>query len=474
MLLLPSQIIISYKRENTMKHQLKLATLTSLLCANAFATPVYQPPGANLTYGSSSNNQSIMSSIANPAAGAAELSKEDGQYRAGLITIGGGYEVGNVNNLSNQIDSTKTKLNAQTIGTTCDLTQSDAVIVNCVNANFVAPVNNLLGALQKDGNGSIFFGGHVPFMPLVISKNKLGGSFVLDANVSAIANASFIKDGVADITTAEVAAIKSSGTYTPPLNDSTLLVKAAVTSELGLGFSRKVFTREADTNTIGEMTADKLKSGELTAGVRLKYYQVKLANKAQMQQTTTGGAQESLKASQDYSSSSGVGLDIGTLWTSRRYRVGAWVSNLNKPSFKYTAIDLTGYTSSAVISQLSGTTTYEMKPQLQMEGAVFSESQNWVVNGGLDANAVPDSVGREFQWMTLSAAYATNSWWIPGARVGYRSNRAGSKLSYITGGLTLFKALSLDAAVSTAKVTDNNGKSAPRSAMLNLNLQMTF
>lgn len=212
--------------------------------------------------------------------------------------------------------------------------------------------------------------------------------------------------------------------------------------------------------------------------MRLKYYRVKLANKAQRQQAETGGAQATLKGSQDYTNTSGVGLDVGTLWTGRRYRVGAWVSNLNKPSFKYrpfstAELSAMGYTNAGMISRLSATTTYEMKPQLQMEGAVFSENQNWVVNGGLDANAVPDAVG-EFQWMTLSAAYATNSWWIPGARLGYCSNLAGSKLKYITGGLTLFKALSLDAAVSTDKVKDNNGKSAPRSVMLNLNLQMTF
>ncbi len=415
-----------------------------------------------------------MSSVANPAAGAAALSKEDGQYRAGLITIGGGYEVGNVNNLANQIDSTQAKLN-QTVDVS---TLSDgAAVAAYINANLIAPVNSLTNTLQKDGNASVYFGGHIPVMPLVISKKKLGGSFVLDANVSAIANASFIADPFSPITDAEGTVILGGGSYTLPItNDSTLLVKAAVTSELGLGYSRSILKREVGDYMAGEMTADKLKAGELTAGVRLKYYQVKLANKAQRQQTATGGAQSSLNASQTYTSNSGVGLDVGTLWTSRRYRVGAWVSNLNKPSFKYSAIDLNGlgYTNAGIISQLSASTTYDMKPQLQMEGAVFSESQNWVINGGLDANAVKDAVGREFQWMTLSAAYATNSWWIPGARVGYRSNRAGSKLSYLTGGLTLFKALSLDAAVSTAKVTDNKGKSAPRSAMINLNLQMTF
>lgn len=465
-----------------MKHPYKLAAFTSLLCANAFATPVYQPPGANLTYGSSSNNQSIMSSVANPAAGAAVLKREDNQYRAGLITIGGGYEVGNVNNLANQIDNTKTTLAAnQTVPATLIAYSGPGVVdtaqtaANVNGSTIVTSVNDTLNALQKDGNASVYFGGHIPVMPLVISKNKWGGSFVLDANVSAIANASFIANKL-ELKPSDIIVISPTSVNYTPVNDSTLLVKAAVTSELGLGFSRSVLTREADTNTIGEMTADKLKSGELTAGVRLKYYQVKLANKAQRQQSATGNSQSTLKASQTYTSNSGVGLDVGALWTSRRYRAGAWVSNLNQPSFKYSKIDLTGlnYTSPDIIAQLSGTTTYKMKPQLQMEGAIFSESQNFVINGTFDANAVPDAVGREFQWMTLSAAYATNSWWIPGIRAGYRSNRAGSKLSYLTGGLTLFKALSLDAAVSTDKVTDNNGKSAPRSAMLNLNLQMTF
>ncbi len=46
-----------------MKYKVKLAVLIVMLCANAIADPVYLQPGPNLTYGSSSNNQSIMSSI---------------------------------------------------------------------------------------------------------------------------------------------------------------------------------------------------------------------------------------------------------------------------------------------------------------------------------------------------------------------------------------------------------------------------
>jgi hypothetical protein len=435
-----------------MKRGIKLAALSVMLCANAIADPVYLPPGPNLTYGSSSNNQSIMSSVANPAAAAAQLGKEDNQYRAGIISIGGGYEFGNFNNLFNTIDNTKTLLT-----TPITLTGNSTIDLANIN-NVINSVNTTTAAVQKDGKASIYFDGHLPLTPLVITKKGLGGSIVLDANASAIANLSFIADQMAPLAT-----ISGTGTYTLPANESTLLVKAAVVGELGLGYSRSVLSRE---------------TGDLTAGARIKYYQVKLARDAQMLITSTG-AQSTLKASQTYTSSSSVGLDVGTLWTSKRYRAGAWINNLNKPSFKYNTITIAelnaaGYTNSNIMNQIIADGIYDMKPQLQLEGAVFSESQNWVVNGGLDANSVKDPVGRDFQWATLSAAYATDSWWIPGARVGYRTNLAGSKLSYVTGGLTMFKALSLDIAYGLKSITDNNGKSIPRSAMINLGIQMTF
>ena len=451
-----------------MKYKVKLAALSVMLCANAIADPVYLPPGPNLTYGSSSNNQSIMSSITNPAAAAAQLGKEDSQYRFGILSsIGGGYEFGNVNDLYNKIDATKTQLKAAQAIPPSVIAGGGAAVATYINTNLIAPVNSVTSALQQEGYASVFFDGHIPLTPLVVTKKGLGGSIVLDANVSAIANVSFIADPFANLTTAQGnAIITGGGTYTPAANESSLLAKAAVVGEVGLGYSRPVLRRE---------------TGDLTAGVRAKYYMVKLARNAQQQTSASaGGAQSTLKASQTYTSNSGVGLDVGTLWTAKRYRLGAWVNNLNKPSFKYndlTAADLTakGYTpGTAIYNQLAAGETYEMKPQLELEGAFFSESQNWVLNAALDGNAVPDPVGRDFQWATLSAAYATNSWWVPGIRLGYRTNLAGSKLSYATGGLTLFKALSLDVAYGLDSITDSNGKSIPRSAMINLGLQMTF
>ena len=495
-----------------MQHKFKLAILLSVVCVNAFATPVYQPPGHNLTYGSSSNNQSIMSSVANPAAAAAILSKDGGQFRFGLIEIGAGYEVGNLNDLSTKVDNSKSTItnpispaDAITLANkyltdcptlTCTPAQliafSNDVATTINNNAAVATLNNvLLPALQKDGNASVYGDAYVPFTPFVVSSKGLGGSIVLNANVSAIVNASFIADpffispttatAIANaFTTAASTQGTTNPTYTLPTipNDSTVLLKGAVVEEIGLGYSRAVLRREApepgeNEPTPGAMSASQLKAGELTAGVRLKYYQVKLADKAQSLTQSQSGTKGTLKTKLVYASSSGFGLDVGTLWTSKRYRAGAWINNINSPSFKYNPIDTTSYKNQTVIAQLGTGMTYTMKPQLQLEGAVFSESQNWVVNAGLDANAVQDPVGRDFQWMTLSAAYATNRWWVPGARVGYRSNLAGSKLSYITGGLTWF-GVSLDIAKSLDSVHDNKGKSIPRSAMINLGFQMTF
>jgi hypothetical protein len=452
-------VAIDHFKGKVVQHKFKLAVLSSLLCANAIADPVYLPPGQNLTYGSSSNNQSIMSSITNPAAAAAQLSREGDQYRFGILSIGLGYEFGNVNELYKTIDSIQTKL---TTGTPVPnaATMTDQEVADYVNANIIANINSVTSALQRNGYVSAYFGGHLPFTPFAVTNKGLGGSFVLDANASVIANMSFINDPLAKLTATDVTGIKSTGAYSPPVNDSALLVKGAEVGELGLGYSRSMFSSE---------------SGDLTAGVRAKYYQVKLVRDAQ-QVITSNGAKNTFDASKSYTSSTGVGLDMGTLWTSKRYRAGAWINNINSPSFKYNTLNLPalGFTKSAVMSQISAGDTYKMKPQLEMEGAFYSESQNWVINAGLDANAVQDPVGRDFQWMTLSAAYATDSWWIPGARVGYRSNLAGSKLSYITGGLTMFKALSLDIAYGLSSVSDNNGKSIPRSAMINLGIQMTF
>lgn len=460
-----------------MKHTFKFAVL-SMLCANAFATPIYHPAGPNLTYGAVSNNQTIISNVTNPAAGAAVFTKEDSQYRFGILSsIGFGVEFGQVDNLYTEIDAAQATLKANqsvdfsavcTGPASTDATLCSNAVAASLNANIFAPVNSVLNKFQKDGYVSGFLSGHVPLMPLVISHKGLGGSFVLDANFSAIANMKFLSDPVvlqgSDVLTA-VQDYITAGDSSAPFNitlsdsstDSTLLVKAAAIAELALGYSRPVFNSD---------------SGELMAGFRAKYYKVGLSRSAQ-RLFAADGAENTFDENKDYVYSSGIGIDVGALWVSKNYRVGAWVDNVNKPSFKFNDVDVTGYSDPVVTAELSKSETYQMDSQLHLESALYTESQNWVINVGLDANAIKDPIGAEYQWATVSAGYATDSWWIPGFRVGYRANMAGTELNYMTGGLTLFKSVTLDVAYSLDSV-EVDGQKAPRSAIINLGMELSF
>ncbi|KPJ91643.1 MAG: hypothetical protein AMJ55_11335, partial [Gammaproteobacteria bacterium SG8_15] len=76
----------------------------------------------------------------------------------------------------------------------------------------------------------------------------------------------------------------------------------------------------------------------------------------------------------------------------------------------------------------------------------------WVFGAAYDVNEVKGPTGDEYQWATASAAFITKSWIVPGIRLGYRVNQAGSELSYLTGGITLFKYLNIDGAYGLEEV----------------------
>jgi hypothetical protein len=122
---------------------------------------------------------------------------------------------------------------------------------------------------------------------------------------------------------------------------------------------------------------------------------------------------------------------------------------------------------------VSSSKEYVMESQLRLEGALYTASKNWVLNAAFDANAVMDPAGDEVQWATFSAAYATNSWILPGIRVGYRANMAGTELDYLDAGVTLFKVINLDIAYSLDDVVIDQDN-APRSLIANLGLELSF
>ena len=114
-----------------------------------------------------------------------------------------------------------------------------------------------------------------------------------------------------------------------------------------------------------------------------------------------------------------------------------------------------------------------MERQWKFEGSVFSSNRRWTVNLGIDANAVPDPMSDDYQWFTLSAGYATESWWLPGVRVGYRKNLAGTEMGYLGLGVTAFKFVNLDiaSAVDSVKIS---GTDLPQGLMASLGFQLAW
>ncbi len=74
--------------------------LLCLAAATAFAEPVYQPPGSDLTYGDVTHGQRIQSASGNPAAAAADLALgADNRTRGNVLSVAAGLEYENVQEL---------------------------------------------------------------------------------------------------------------------------------------------------------------------------------------------------------------------------------------------------------------------------------------------------------------------------------------------------------------------------------------
>jgi hypothetical protein len=91
----------------------------------------------------------------------------------------------------------------------------------------------------------------------------------------------------------------------------------------------------------------------------------------------------------------------------------------------------------------------------------------------MDTNAVSDPTGDDFQWLKISAGYATDSWWLPGARIGLRRNLAGTELTYLSVGITTLKILNIDIA-STLDTVSISGTTLPQGIMLSIGFEFSF
>lgn len=444
-----------------MKKLLSMAVL-SAVSIGAHAAPAFSPAGSNLTYGVNNTARSVISATTNPAASSMAFKEGESRFRFGILSsIGMGYEIGQVDNFSQELD----------------------VLINQTNTNFTSQAeadafkskfNALLPKMATDGYINFMAGAQVPLTPILIASEAMGGALTIDVNVTAQGRLNFLNDA------AGVDYLCNGGSCTPlpapPVTisldskNNSFMVSGAKIVETGLGYSRPLI---------------KQANGTLFAGVKAKMYQVGLTRTmvaiGGMQNQQTGDVIKD-EFDKNMNETSGLGLDLGVIWAAENWNVGATALNVNGPSFDFKPMQTTGCTVAANCTAanyfvsngaISQNASYKMDPQLRLEGGVHSASRRWVATAAYDANAVKDAVGNEFQWAVASLAYDARNFFLPGIRAGYRANLAGTQMSYATAGLSLFSLLNLDLAYGLESVVVD-GEKAPRAVMVNLGLEMRF
>ncbi|MCG5538397.1 conjugal transfer protein TraF [Halorhodospira sp. 9622] len=477
----------------------------TLACTPLLAAP-YHPSGANLAYGEISHTQGVMGSVANPASGAAMPRG----FRFGLGSLGVGYELGEIDGFVDDFEDWADDFDrlddvirdferAEEQFDVSDLDgQADDALRPLLDA--VGEIQaierrgqSLLDRGQDDGFLAVTGGVHAPPGPLVANHAILGGALTLDVQGTGSARLGIaggrLESGLGgmplsgwDCSKNANDATCGSGDWEIKYDGDDVTIKgpdrevgevseddlalysdmeAAAIGRFSLGYSARTYSS---------------RDGELFVGGRGHYYQAEMARAVS---EIDDDALDTLSDdfSDSRSSDDAFGVDLGLLWVARNYQVGLTGKNLNEPSLDYP--EIVGYDDlpASVQDRVSRTKSYTLERQGTVEASLHSPNRRWMLGFSHDLNSVEGPHGaennNEYQWTAVGVGYASESYLWPGFRLGYRTNNAGSELSYITGGLTLFRVLNIDAAVSTDDV-EHDGSSVPRSALVNVGLELGF
>jgi len=486
-------------------HKLMIGGLFLWATTAALAGPVYQPPGANLTYGDVTHGQRVQSASSNPAAAAADLARGTGKSTRGTVLSGAaGLEYGNIEDLFDFYDKVTGAYEPSDpgsggggpgqdpddkpdggidLGDIWDSLDPDFQATIEAVAREVVTQTALLELIRKEGYGKAWLAADAPF---VLGNEHLGGAWTFGVNWSGTAKAFGIAQAIEFDEDVAQAALEDWFNQLPinrpvqfPLteqillaidpvtdavrvaieNDSSILTKAAQMTELNVGYSRHAWSSSA---------------GSLYLGAEARLYLMRLSRFSVRFGDITDSEElfDAIRHS-DFRSAERLGVDIGALWVGKNYQIGAQLTNVNEPKFIFPDLDLNPYSDEGIIGFLQRDQSYKMDRQFKLEASLFTSGRRWSTHFGLDADRATDPMGDDFQWLTLSAGFTIDSWWIPGARIGYRQNLVGTKLKYIGIGLTAFKIFNIDisSALDTVSI---DGTTLPRGLMTSIGFQIAW
>lgn len=428
-----------------------LAFGAGLICLPALAAPVFHPAGTNLTYGAASNPGTAFMATANPAGGTLAVD-EDASLRLGLLpNVGAGYEVGPVDSFADEVEDL------------IDLLDTQFATVNEAQ-DAANRFNAILPEIGRDGYLKAYAAGHVPLFPLMArTEGLLGGVWSFDVSFAGEGWASVLDDPVT-VDTVNLEAETNTAAY----------VKGAELTEFSLGYSRGLFD---------------LGPGELLIGGRLRYIQMALSKQVVLLESVEDDEDLADILEEGYEEnqheSSGVTADAGLIWATDGLQLGFSVANLIEPEFDYGPVgfncsDITDtvqrdncFAAVYFADRIDREETHVLERQATVSAGVSLLDDRLTLSAAHDLNEINDPVGTRYQWSTVAAGFQPHTWWVPGLRLGYRQNNAGSELSMVTGGLTLFRVVRLDVAYGLEDVTYED-ETYPRTAAANLSVEAQF
>ncbi|QOL25796.1 conjugal transfer protein TraF [Thalassotalea sp. LPB0316] len=242
-------------------------------------------------------------------------------------------------------------------------------------------------------------------------------------------------------------------------NDSLLLVKSARISKINLSYSRKEFSTDY---------------GDFYWGVKPTFYNVGMTNLG-VRIGDLEDAESIFKdiRNGDYSYENGLDLDFGVSLVADNYLIAGHFKNVFESSYDFPEIDRRRFNSPYVLGQLDRNEEFTLERQLTLQAAIFTEDHKWSFSAELDANSTYDPMLDKYQWLNVSAGYATDSWWLPSARIGFSRNLVGSELSYVNAGLTFMRYVNLDIA-STLDTVELDDDDYVRGLSISLGVQFDY
>lgn len=432
----------------------------SMLIATIIAPGIaWSGQGPTGTLGHSINPVTSLYSNLNPASNSVLIPADD-TFRWGYLSnIGMSMEFGDVDNFVDEVNDLLDVLDDE------NLTLDDA-------NEIIERFETLLPIMGDEGYITGGYNAEAPLMPFLYRSKKMGGTFSLNAQMDGAGSAQILDAPLV---------------YNQPEKEletaTSLYIKGATSKSFSLGYSKNVYD-----------FSDREKSvfkGLVFGGLRANLYTLELSKQVvaltSVDDDETGDI-ISDSYDQNEKKTTNIGIDLGVTYIDTNYQLGATLYNINEPEFDYGRIgencsqypvDSVGRSNCVAAQYFSGKgeidlkETYTMSAKLTLDGSVQSADRHWQLGGSIDANAIYDVVGYERQLGQVSVSYFADSLWIPSVRMGYSKNLAGSELSMLHGGLTLFGGAHIDLAYGLEKVSVD-GDDLPRSFGFSFGFEHAF